>query len=226
MQNKKSFKESIMTLFKAVKFGTLVLVIGLTVSLAGCSSSFFADNSNLCIGDNGVYQRCGGNSGDSASAHGGASNMGNNSLLVHELLPEYVEQLATDLVANMHNIKGYKAIAITSFVSFNSDLRQGDLFGNQLSELMYGQLQQLDLSLADHNVRNYVETTPSGAFALSREFNEYDDLPFDYVLTGTWVRAKKGIIVNARIVGLYNKKVITTASTLIPNFILSADYNN
>jgi TolB-like protein len=226
MQNKKSFKESIMILFKAVKFGSLILTSGLALSLAGCSTSFFPDNSNLCIGDNGVYQRCGGNSGDSALTQGGASNVGNQSLLVHELLPEYVEQLAADLVANMQNPEGYKAIAITSFVSFNSDLRQGDLFGNQLSELMYSELQQLDISLADHNLSNYVETTPNGAFALSREFNEYDDLPFDYVLTGTWLRAKKGIIVNARIVGLYNKKVITTASTLIPNFILSADYNN
>jgi len=215
-----------MTVFKVVKLGSLALTTGLALSLAGCSSSFFADNSNLCIGDNGVYQRCGGNSSDSPSAQGMASNMGNHGLLVHELLPEYVEQLATDLVANMHNPDVFKAIAITSFVSFNSDLRQGDIFGNQLSELMYNELHQLDISLADHNVRNYVETTPSGAFALSREFNEYDDLPFDYVLTGTWLRAKKGIIVNARIVGLYNKKVITTASTLIPNFILSADYNN
>jgi TolB-like protein len=215
-----------MKLYNSIKTGFLALLTGLTFSLAGCSTSFFPDNSNLCIGDNGVYQRCGGNSGDTSSAQGGASNMGNHSLLVHELLPEYVEQLATDLVANMHNPEGYKAIAITSFVSFNSDLRQGDLFGNQLSELMYGQLQQLDISLADHNLSNYVETTPNGAFALSRDFNEYDDLPFDYVLTGTWLRAKKGIIVNARIVGLYNKKVITTASTLIPNFILSADYNN
>jgi TolB-like protein len=213
-----------MTSFKPVKLGTLALATGLALSLGGCSSSFFADNSNLCVGDNGVYQRCGGKSSGFLAGQNNVKQNGQQSRLVHELLPEYVEQLAMDLVDNMHNPAGYKAIAITSFVSFDSNLRQGDLFGNQLSELLYGQLQQFDLSLADHNVSDYVEATPTGAFTLSREFNDYDDLPFDYVLTGTWLRAKKGIIVNARIVGLYNKKVITTASTLIPNFILSAEY--
>jgi TolB-like protein len=223
MQDKKSFKESIMTLFKAVKFGTLVLSIGLTVSLAGCSSSFFADNSNLCIGDNGVYQRC---SGSSGFGNNGANYTGNQRILVHELLPEYVEQLAMRLVDNMQAIDVQGTVAITSIVSFDSNLRQGDLLGNQLSELLYSELQQLDVSLADYNVRDYIEPTSTGVFSLSREYNEYDDLPFEYILTGTWLKAKKGIMVNARIVGLYNKKVIATGSTLIPNFILSDKYHN
>jgi TolB-like protein len=215
-----------MILFKALKLCSLALSLGLVLSLSGCSSSFFSDNANLCIGDNGVYQRCGGNASPSMEAHNNARQNPHQSLLVHELLPEYVEQLAMALVNNMRDPEGHKAIALTSFVAFDSNLRQGDLLGNQLSELLYAQLQELDLSLSDHNVRDYIEATPTGAFTLSREFNQYDDLPFDYVLTGTWLRANKGIIVNARIVGLYNKKVISTATTLIPNFVLSVDYKN
>ena len=215
-----------MKICKPVNSGPLVLLTGLIFGLAGCSSPFFADNANLCVGNSGVYQECAEASGESRIGQNGSNHMSNQSTHVHELLPEYVEQLAMRLVDNMHVVDGYEAVAITSFVSFDSDLREGDVFGNQLSELLYSELQQLDLSLADHNVSDYIEATPSGAFLLSREFNQYDDLPFDYVLTGTWHKAKKGIMVNARIVGLYNKKVIATANTLIPNFIISSDYHD
>jgi TolB-like protein len=212
-----------MKICKRFKTGSLALITCLTIGQSGCSSSFFADNSNLCIGDNGVYQRC---SGASGFGNNGANYTGNQRILVHELLPEYVEQLAMRLVDNMQAIDVQGTVAITSIVSFDSNLRQGDLLGNQLSELLYSELQQLDVSLADYNVRDYIEPTSTGVFSLSREYNEYDDLPFEYILTGTWLKAKKGIMVNARIVGLYNKKVIATGSTLIPNFILSDKYHN
>ena len=211
-----------MKICKPVNTGSLVLVTGLTFGLFGCSSPFFANNSNLCIGENGVYQRCGGTSGVSYAGQNSISN--NQRNLVHELLPEYVEQLAMRLVDNMQVMDKRGVIAITSFVSFDSDLRQGDILGNQISELLYSELQQLNVRLTDYSVRSYVEATSNGAFAMSREYDEYADLPFEYVLTGTWFKTKKGIMVNARVVGLHNKEVIATANTLIPKFILSEDY--
>lgn len=98
------------------------------------------------------------------------------------------------------------------------------VFSNLLSELLYGELDQFNVTLADHIVSDYVGSTTESLFYLSSEYDKYHNLPVDYVLTTTWFKTKKGIEVNARIIGLYNKKVIASANRLTPKFLLSENY--
>lgn len=202
-----------MKLYNPLRFGSLAL----TLCLSGCSSTFFSDNSNLCVGENGIYQRCG-------AVSGNVGLMADENTQMHQLLPEYVEQLAMRLVDNMQIQDVNAPIAIASFVSFESNFEQGDLIGNQLAELFYAELQQFDLVLADHKARDFIDVTPTGDFNLSKDISITGDLDFGYVLTGVWLKAKTGIVVNARIIGLHDQKVVAAANTLIPTFVLPMAY--
>ena len=214
-----------MILCNFVKSRFLVLGTSIILNMTGCSSSFFADSASLCVGDNGVYKRCGGRATDSLNPTTDFNDSGDvyDMHVVHSLLPEYAERLAMQLVDNMHDSNEYKGIAIEPFVQLDKDSKYAERFGQQFSEVLYTQLQKFNLNLNEPHNNVYGNVDYSGSSSSMDEPVEGKTLPFDYVLKGTWFKSDKGIMVNARIVGLYNKTILSTASTVIPEFVLTAE---
>ncbi|MFT4925020.1 MAG: TolB-like protein [Phenylobacterium sp.] len=229
-----------------MKVITVFISVTLSMVLSGCMSTFFAEDSRLCIGDNGVYQRC-----EGAQTYAMASNapiiapgmsieeqqrelsmasMHDNQSLFepgyhHKVLGEYVEQLAINLMQSVDGQSFDGPVAITSFVQFDSTLNRSDILGNQLSELFFVELQQFGVPVIDYKVTPSIKVTSSGDFVFSRNPKDLArQQSVGYVLSGTLMASDRGVVVNARIINLKNQGVVATAKGLIPSFVLPGIY--
>lgn len=142
-----------------------------------------------------------------------------NPKLNFVLLNEYVEQMAMDL---HHNLQGQMItpVAITSFVTLDSTLKNASLLGNQLSEYFITELKNVGIPVSEHKVTGAIEVTPNGDFAMSRDLYELNpELDINYVLTGTLIENKRGTVINARVVSLQDNSVVASATKLVPNLV-------
>ena len=137
-------------------------------------------------------------------------------------LSDYAADLALQLAMSMPYPLHSRAIAITSLVEFDATLDSPSALGNQLSEHLYYQLQRLGLSVSDIKLAQQVQITPEGDFALSRSRNLDTEQKLNYVLTGTLLRDKAGVVVNVRVVQRNGKAVVATAQVYIPSFVVAA----
>ncbi len=144
----------------------------------------------------------------------------------HKLLGHYVEQMAMQMVGSNPPVLT-SPIAVASFVQFDSTLTRTDILGNQIAESFIYELQQYGMPVVDYKVTGSIRITPRGDFAFSRDVRELaEDQAIGYILTGTVIRAKGGVIVNARIVGLTSKVVVASTKTFIPGFVLKSLYTD
>lgn len=146
----------------------------------------------------------------------------------HKSLSDYAEQLAMQLVASSRRLNPDSLVGVASFVELNKDLNTSNLVGNQLAEMFISEIQQFGVSVVDFKTSNVLNVLPEGDFVFSRNAsNLADDLALDYVLSGTMIHSEKGVRVNARIISMHNKTVVSSASLMIPHFVidqLSPDY--
>lgn len=205
--------------FKLSHLCGLLLTLGL---LNGC-----AYLNNECINYMGKYT-CGAvttNNNEVMAVNPTYSDEGLRTRYSHKMLGHYIEQMTMNMVGNEYN-KMTTPIAVASFVQFDSTLMKTNVLGNQIAEGFIHELQQYGLPVVDYKVTGAIRITPKGDFAFSRNVMELaSNQSIGYILSGTLVHAKDGVIVNARIVGLSSKVVIASAKGFIPGFVLNAIYS-
>ncbi|MGO4894119.1 FlgO family outer membrane protein [Flavobacterium sp. W21_SRS_FM6] len=139
-----------------------------------------------------------------------------------QMLDNYVEQMAIDLSRELVDLSMEYPIAVTSFVQLDSTLDNADSLGNQLAESFITELRKVGLLVNDHKVTGNIAVSPTGDFALSRDPMQLKSAQnIGYVLTGTMVKNNKGMMINARIVGVSSNVVVAATSKLIPNIMLT-----
>lgn len=137
-------------------------------------------------------------------------------------LADYAGELAVQLFAAMHYKAPQQAVAITSFVQFDASLAQAGALGNQLAEHMFVKLQQLGIPVSDVKLGRQIRVTATGDFVLNRgQYLDEEQQP-KLVLAGTMLRDNAGMVINARIMNLQTKAVLSSAQVHIPNFVLTA----
>ncbi len=135
----------------------------------------------------------------------------------------YVQSLMHDLAANLEVLSTTFSVGVTSFVYLDGDYQQGDLLGNQLSEAFMHEATQFGMAVTDFKTTDYIRVTPTGDFTFSRDFLELtQQYPISVVLGGTMVRHQGGVIVNARMVNVNDKKVLASAQAFIPQHVVQA----
>ena len=135
----------------------------------------------------------------------------------------YVQSMMHDLAANLEVLSTTFSLGVTSFVYLDGDYQQGDLLGNQLSEAFMHEATQFGIAVTDFKTTDYIRVTPTGDFTFSRDFLELtQQYPISVVLGGTLVRHQGGVLVNARMVNVNDKKVLATAQTFIPQNVVQA----
>ncbi|RVT45431.1 hypothetical protein EMM73_13280 [Rheinheimera sediminis] len=133
----------------------------------------------------------------------------------------YVQSLMHDLAANLEVLSTTFNLGVTSFVYLDSDYQQGDLLGNQLAEAFMHEATQFGMAVTDFKTTDYIRVTPTGDFTFSRDFLELtQQYPISVVLGGTLVRHQGGVIVNARMVNVNDKKVVASAQAFIPQQVV------
>lgn len=137
-------------------------------------------------------------------------------------LADYAGELAVQLFSAMHYKVPQHAVAIASFVQFDTSLVQAGGLGNQLAEHMFVKLQQLGIPVADVKLGRQIRVTATGDFVLSRgDYLDEAQQP-KLVLAGTMLRDNAGMVINARIMNLQTKAVLSSAQVHIPYFVLTA----
>ena len=136
---------------------------------------------------------------------------------------DYVRNLVHELMALQHNLDSDSQLGVTDFSYVDSALDQGTVFSNHLSEAMIYDLHKFGVPVLDYKVTDYIRVTESGDFVLSRNFEELsDEVAIRYVVTGTLTTHQQGVLVNARLVQIDNKRVVSAARTFIPRHIVQA----
>jgi TolB-like protein len=139
---------------------------------------------------------------------------------VHKSLADYAAQLSMELLKNSSGMKQDDLIGVASFVRLDRSLQQTNVLGNQLSEYFISEIQQFGLAVVDFKAMDAIRVTERGDFVFSRNsFELAKNLQMDHMLSGTLIDKAKGVQINARIISIDNKRVVASASVLIPHFI-------
>lgn len=139
---------------------------------------------------------------------------------VHKSIEDYAAQLAMELLNNNAGLKRSDLIGVGSFVRLDRSLQQTNILGNQLSEYFISEIQQFGLSVIDYKAMDWIKVTSRGDFVFTRDsFELAKNLEMDHMLSGTMIDKPKGVQINARIIAVGNKRVVASASILIPHFI-------
>jgi len=144
------------------------------------------------------------------------------SFHTHQKVNDYTDRLAHDLFRNMRNTVLNQPMVVTSFVHLDDTLKNTSKLGNLVSESLIGNMQEYDIQIMDIHLMGGVDITPAGDFVFSRDS---DDILYGgeiaYVLSGVIIESERGFTVNARIIEVKSKKILSTASTFIPSFVIN-----
>lgn len=138
-------------------------------------------------------------------------------------LDHYARNLVHELMANHHRVEEQAMVAVTDLAFVETDLQQGSVFSNHLSEAIIYDLHLFGVPVLDFKVTDYIRVTDKGDFVLSRDFSELSaELPIKYVVTGTITTHQAGVMLNARLIQIDSKRVISAARTFVPAAVYNA----
>ena len=142
----------------------------------------------------------------------------------HKSLVNYVEQMALDLTDTMQVVPQDAAIAVTSFVDLDASLTTASQLGNQLSETFIHQLQKFGYSAVDFKTANLITVNEQGDFAFTRNTRKLAGTNIaSHVLSGTLIYRADGVVINARVINIENKRLAASSRTFIPLYVLNKE---
>ncbi len=152
-----------------------------------------------------------------------ALNETNKNLVLVKNINHYVRGVMHNLVDNIRSLSSDASIGVTSFVFIDSDLNESTLLGNQISESFMHELHQFGISVVDYKMTDSVMVTEKGDFAFSRNYMELStSIDINYLLSGTLTRHQGGYLINARIVSVTDKVLLSSAQGFIPSRVADA----
>ena len=146
------------------------------------------------------------------------------------MAPYTVNQYVGDLTAQLSRIQGpmksNARIAVTSFYmanNLNSGLATGTSTGlsQQIQESLLTQFSQLGYFVIEYRLENTLNLKPTADSILSRniaKLRQRQDI--DFVITGTLTKQQHAYIVNARLVNLQDQRIVSAATTEIPDNVM------
>ncbi len=136
---------------------------------------------------------------------------------------DYVRDMAQDLVANMEYVTERTPVAITNFVLIDSDLKETNLLGKQMTESFIHEFHKFRMPVVEYKATDFITVAETGDFFLSRNYLDLSpSTPIQYVLTGTLTKHQGGYIANAKMLGMQSKVVVASAQSFIPYYIVDA----
>jgi len=140
--------------------------------------------------------------------------------LPRHAINDVVKGLAYQMLESSTFVTAKTPVAVASFVNLK-DLESTNWLGNQLAESFVHELQRHGLIIVDFKTTGHIRVTSEGDYVFSRDWKELPERQIiDYVVTGTMIEQKGGILVNARMVGIKSKVVVATAQSFIPAWVI------
>lgn len=133
---------------------------------------------------------------------------------------DVVKGLAYQMLEHSAFVSPKTPIAVASFVNLE-DLESTNWLGNQLSENFVHELQRHGMVVIDYKTTGHIRVTKEGDYVFSRDWKELPERQIiDYVVTGTMMEQEKGILVNARMIGMQSRVVVASAQSFIPKWVI------
>jgi len=133
---------------------------------------------------------------------------------------DVVKGLAYQMLESSAFVNAKTPVAVASFVNLN-DLESTNWLGNQIAENFVHELQRHGLVVIDYKATGHIRVTKEGDYVFSRDWQELPERQIiDYIVAGTMMEQKDGIIINARMIGIQSHVVVATAQSFIPKWVI------
>ncbi|MCJ8320770.1 MAG: FlgO family outer membrane protein [Colwellia sp.] len=140
--------------------------------------------------------------------------------LPRHAINDVVKGLAYQMLESSSFVTTETPVAVASFVDLK-DLESTNWLGNQLAESFIHELQRHGLIVVDFKTTGHIRVTSEGDYVFSRDWKELPERQIiDYVVTGTMIEQKGGILVNARMIGIKSKVVVASSQSFIPAWVI------
>ncbi len=145
----------------------------------------------------------------------------NSYKLPTNAISDVVKGLAYQMIKDSSYVNPKTPIAVASFVNLK-DLESTNWLGQEISESFIYELQRHGFVVVDFKMTGYIRVTKEGDFVLSRDWKELPERQIiDYVVTGTMMKQEKGVMINARMIGMQSHVVVASAQSFIPSWVFS-----
>lgn len=133
----------------------------------------------------------------------------------------YVEKLARQLFDTTNVFDISRPIIVGTFLPAETlvvnDSDKLSSYGIQVQESLSTLLTQAGLYVVEYKALSKVKVENNSDVMLSRNAGELDSMiNADFMLTGTYIQRENSLIVNVRLINVFNKKVVAAATGYIP----------
>lgn len=136
---------------------------------------------------------------------------------------DVVKGLAYQMLESSAFVNAKTPVAVASFVNLK-DLESTNWLGNQIAENFVHELQRHGLVVIDYKATGHIRVTKEGDYVFSRDWKELPERQIiDYIVAGTMMEQKDGIIINARMIGIQSHVVVATAQSFIPKWVIGEE---
>jgi TolB-like protein len=132
---------------------------------------------------------------------------------------QYIQAISQDLIGNLPSIDIKSAMAVSTFIYTNEDSNSKNILSTQITESFIHEIHQFGIPIID------ISDTDESLMlrANDTDISLLDELSLPennrllkYIVSGTLTNYQDGILVNARIIDLSNKTILSTAQGFLP----------
>jgi len=133
----------------------------------------------------------------------------------------HVEKLARQLFDTTNAFDVSRPMVVGTFLPANTiggEKNAGLLpYGIQIQESFATFAAQAGLNIVEFKTLSNVQVTPSADIMLSRDVEKLDPrINADYMLTGTYMQQQNSLVVNVRLIRVFDKTIIAAATDYLP----------
>ena len=136
----------------------------------------------------------------------------------------YAKWLTQDLFANIDFPNNNNTFVVVNFALLDSNLNKTNHFGRQMTEAMIHEVHKTGFSVIDLKASGFIRMTEAGdVFYQSEDYLELSPTSdASHVITGTLTKHQGGYLVNAKVIFLANRALVSSAQIFVPYDVVDA----
>lgn len=136
----------------------------------------------------------------------------------------YAKWLTQDLFSNIDFPSNNDIYVVANFALLDSDLTKTNHFGRQMTEAIIHEVHNTGFSVIDLKASGFIRMTETGdVFYQTEDYLELSPTSdASHIITGTMAKHQGGYIVNAKVVLLADKSLVSTAQIFVPHQVVDA----
>jgi len=136
----------------------------------------------------------------------------------------YAKWLTQDLFANIDFPNNSDVFVVTNFALLDSNLNKTNHFGRQMTEAMIHEVHRTGFSVLDLKATGFIRMTEAGdVFYQSEDYLELSPAAdASHIITGTLTKHQGGYLINAQVILLENRALVSSAQIFVPYTVVEA----